>query len=464
MTLDLEPVPISSLLTNSMSIVREKALAHRVHMEMNAPESLVSISADARKVKQIVYNLLSNAVKFTAEGGHVSLRAARVSRAKVGQLSGSCAEVGQRSGSWKGRSFPLAVNEFEEFLEISVSDSGIGISPDGLKHLFRPFSQIDSGLARKFEGTGLGLAMVKLLAELHGGTVAVESSVNQGSCFTVWLPLRAPEEDAITSAKVPATSRVEARAGARIALVVEDDHKSAELLRVHLEAEGFTVLHAPSAEEALVLAVQQPVDLITLDILLPNMEGWEFLGRLKLLPDLRRTPVVIISIVADPGKGFSLGASAVMQKPISRQELYEALVDLGLFPLSQGQTLKVLVVDDDPKAVELIAVGILSLAGTVLRAYGGREAIDAAQQELPDVIVLDLMMPEVNGFDVVQALQRRPDTARIPILVITAKPITAEDRVKLSRYVTTIMEKAEFDSDRFMAEVRRAMSGRRLVG
>ena len=172
---------------------------------------------------------------------------------------------------------------------------------------------------------------------------------------------------------------------------------------------------------------------------------------------------MIISIVADRNKGFSLGAAAVMQKPISRQELYESLVDLGLFPLSQGETLKVLIVDDDPKAVELIAVRILGLASTVLRAYGGQEAIDAARRELPDVILLDLMMPDVNGFDVVEALRAQPGTARIPILVVTAKEITAEDRAKLNGYVWAIMEKDEFDRDRFTAEVRRAMTGRRSV-
>jgi PAS domain S-box-containing protein len=453
MTLDLEPVLISSLLANSLSIVREKAAAHNIHVEMDAPESLGSINADARKVKQIVYNLLSNAVKFTGKGGRVVLRASRVPRAEVGQLT----------GSWAGRSLPFAESAFTEFLEISVSDSGIGISVDGLDRLFRPFSQIDSGLARQFEGTGLGLAMVKVLAELHGGAVAVQSSVGEGSCFTIWLPERTLEEGAITSGKPPAAHRIEPPAGARTALVIEDDPKSASLIRVHLEAEGFTVLHAVSAENALELAIQQPVDLITLDILLPDMAGWEFLSRLKQLPELRRTPVVIISIVADANKGFSLGAAAVMQKPISRQELYESLVDLGLFPPSRGETLKVLVVDDDPKAVELIAVGILGLAGTVLRAYGGRQAIDAARLELPDVIVLDLMMPDVTGFDVVAALNERPDTARIPIIVVTAKQITAEDRERLSAYVTTIVEKGEFDSDRFTAEVRRAMSGRGLV-
>ncbi len=208
--------------------------------------------------------------------------------------------------------------------------------------------------------------------------------------------------------------------------------------------------------------MQQPVSLITLDIMLPNMDGWEFLSRIKQVPELQRIPVVIISIVADRNKGFALGAAAVMQKPISRQELYESLVDLGLFPLSLGQTLKVLVVDDDPMTVELVALRIRDLASTVLRAFGGRDAIDIARHELPDVIVLDLMMPEVNGFDVVEALKDHPATARIPILVVTAKQITAEDRARLTGYVTTIMEKAEFDSDRFTAEVRRAMSGRHV--
>jgi CheY-like chemotaxis protein len=420
---------------------------------MDAPEELGSIQVDARKVKQIVYNLLSNAVKFTVVGGDVTLRASRVPRAEVGQLA----------SAWAGRSLPLADNEFADFLKISVTDNGIGISPEGLEHLFKPFSQIDSGLARKFEGTGLGLAMVKLLAELHGGAVAVESAVGQGSCFTVWLPLRASEEGASTWAKAPPGARIERLPGARIALVVEGDLKSADLIRLHLETEGFEVLHAASAEAALVLAAQQPLALITLDIMLPNMDGWEFLSRIKQEPDLQRIPVVIISIAADRTKGFALGAAAVMQKPLSRQQLHDSLVDLGVFPLSQGETLKVLVVDDDPKAVQLIAVRIADLATTVLRAYGGREAIDAARQELPDVIVLDLMMPEVNGFDVVEALKEHPETACIPILVVTAKRITPEDHARLSGYVRTIMAKAEFDPDRLAAEIRRAMSGRHMV-
>jgi len=182
MMLDLEPVDVSSLLANSFSVVREKAAIRDIRLDIEAAGELGAIQVDERKVNQILYNLLFNAVKFTNVGGQVTLRASRVLHRDVGQLS----------GSWTGRSFPLADNEFAEFLRISITDSGIGIASDGLARLFQPFSQIDSGLARQFEGAGLGLAIVKRLAELHGGTVSVESALGEGSCFTVWLPLRAP--------------------------------------------------------------------------------------------------------------------------------------------------------------------------------------------------------------------------------------------------------------------------------
>jgi CheY-like chemotaxis protein len=344
----------------------------------------------------------------------------------------------------------------------------VGISAEGLERLFKPFSQVDGGLARKFEGTGLGLAMVKLLTELHGGTVAVESTMGEGSRFIAWLPIRAAEEAALVE-ETPADASLAQRSGFAVemgtALVVEDDCKAAELIRMQLEAEGFVVLHAASAEAALLRAAEQPLSLITLDIMMmPNMDGWEFLTRLKQMPALQRIPVVIISIAADRDKGFSLGAAAVMEKPISRQDLYQALVDASLFPLSKGQGLKVLIADDDPNAVELVAVRIAGLASSVLRAHGGRDAIDIARQELPGLIILDLMMPDVNGFDVVAALNERADTARIPIIAVTAKQVTAGDREQLSRYMTTVMEKTEFDAERFTAEVRRAVSGRRLGG
>jgi PAS domain S-box-containing protein len=460
MTLDLEAVHVHSLFANSLSIIREKAAVRHIRLTMDAPEELGSIQADARKVKQIVYNLLSNAVKFTSEGGEVTLRAGRVSRA----------EVGRPSGSWKGRSFPSKVDgDFAAFLKISVTDSGIGISPEGLERLFKPFSQIDSGLARRFEGTGLGLAMVKLLAELHGGQVAVESSVSEGSCFTVWLPVHArPMAVAVEvrRAIAPMPSLVAAHssrppAAGRTALIVEDEFKSAELMRVQLEAAGFEVLHADSSETALVLvskllATGTTLSLITLDIMLPNLDGWEFLTRIKQMPALACIPVVINSIVAERNKGFALGAAAILQKPLSRQELYDVLVELRLLSREEDRSLKVLVVDDDAKAVDLMVVCLKDLASTILRARCGREALVLAQKELPDLVVLDLMMPEMNGFEVAETLSKDPRTARIPILVVTAMEIATDERAKLNGYVTKIVEKRDFDAHRFAAEVRRA--------
>jgi PAS domain S-box-containing protein len=451
MVLDLESVDVGSLVANSLSIIREKAAARQIRLAVDAATGHVAFQADARKLKQIIYNLLSNAVKFTETGGQVALKAARVGRSEVGRLS----------GTWTGRSFPLQDSDFQEFLEISVADTGMGISPEHLEHLFKPFSQVDSGLSRKFEGTGLGLAMVKLLVELHGGVVAAESAVGEGSRFTVWVPFRAPSNEALAEPAAPEAPMGAAQPGARTALVVEDDYKSAQLIRLQLEAEGFHVLHAASAEDAMVLARQQALALITLDIMLPNMDGWELLKHLKQVPELRRIPVVIISIVADRNEGFALGAAAVIEKPISRQALYDSLLDLGLFPVSAGRTLKVLVVDDDPKALELFALRADGLASTVLRAHGGSEAIAVARAELPDLIVLDLMMPDLSGFDVVSALNDRPETSRIPILVVTAKEVTREDRAKLHGSVATIMSKADLNPERFVAEVRRAMSGRK---
>lgn len=189
MTLELEAVDLGSLLTNSLSIVREKAAAHRIQLEIEISDDLGLPELDMRKTKQIVYNLLSNAVKFSGHGGWVTLQAKRVPRACVGSLP----------GDWPVHSFALADNEYQEFFEICVSDSGIGISKKNMAKLFEAFSQIDSSLARKFEGTGLGLAMVKQLAELHGGTVAVASVEGEGAKFAVWLPLRSVNKSALST-------------------------------------------------------------------------------------------------------------------------------------------------------------------------------------------------------------------------------------------------------------------------
>ncbi|MDB5875147.1 MAG: hybrid sensor histidine kinase/response regulator, partial [Ramlibacter sp.] len=352
---------------------------------------------------------------------------------------------------------PLADSGYTEFLELSVTDSGIGISKENMGKLFQAFSQIDSSLARKFEGTGLGLAMVKQLAELHGGTVAVASAESEGACFAVWLPLREPaDEAAAAQMHVPVALD---RTQENVALVVEDDERSADLIRLLLEAEGFTVLCAASAEAALLVAPGHKLSLITLDIRLPGMDGWEFLQQIREDSGLAQVPVVIIASPEDCSLALARGAAAVLQKPISRVQLKASLASLGLEPVME-RIHTVLVVDDDPKAVEVIAAFLPAPAYAVVRAYGGNEALALARRLRPDLILLDLMMPEVSGFDVVDALQRDADTARIPVLVVTAKQVTAQDRELLNGHRGNsihVIEKTQFNSAGFLAEVRRAL-------
>ena len=446
MELELEPTDVASLLAASLTIVREKAAAARIDLDLDVSADLAVPALDLRKTKQIVYNLLSNAVKFSPEGGQVRMTARVVPRSAVGALP----------GDWPTYGFPLPPGDAEDFLEICVLDNGIGIAQEDLPRLFYAFSQIDSSLARQFEGTGLGLAMVKQMAQLHGGTVALASRAGSGARIAVWLPVL---DVAAARPPTPVQQPVQGVLTAGTALMVEDDDHTAELARLLLEAEGFTVVRATSGEEALLLAPQQPLALITLDIRLPGMDGWEFLARIREDALLARVPVVLVSGLVDKSLALAAGASAILQKPISRAQLRASLDQCGLRENLPG-TRTVLVVDDDPKSVEVIAAYLPQPAYAVVRAYGGAEAISLARQVVPDLLLLDLMMPEVNGFDVVEALQRDPVTASIPILGLTAKQITAEDQRTLASShdgVIRIGGKAAFDRQAFLAEVRRAL-------
>jgi PAS domain S-box-containing protein len=463
MTLELEPLQLTALVQSSLQVVREKAIAHHIRLltelgEMTNPlepgaDLLGDIWLDQRKVKQIIYNLLSNAVKFTPDGGEVHIAARQVGKDAVSNP------------------------RFDLYLELSVSDTGIGISAADQARLFQPFVQIDSTLGRRYSGTGLGLVMIKRLAELHGGAVGLHSELGKGSTFTVWLPWRtqadAPTIDAMpVPAQLPSTSpdvlsamatRVSPAATEQpLVLVVEDDDSAAELLRLQLQDIGFRVVRTANAEAALEMAALEIPDLLTLDIHLPGMDGWEFLERFKQQERFAGVPVVIVSIVADKGRGMSLGASQVLQKPISREEFSRALAAIGFSvgPEADPEQRTVLVVDDDPKAVQLLGAYLTPAGYQVLSAFGGQEGIDVARQQRPNLIVLDLMMPEVNGFDVVDALKGDINTATIPIVIVTAKQITAEDRALLEGAVLKVIQKSEFKQVGFIDEVKRAMRGK----
>ncbi len=451
MTLDLEHTPIAELLERALSIVKDKALQHRIALNSDIDPALGTLELDTRKAKQIVYNLLSNAVKFTPDGGRVTLRARRVARTVVAQW---------RTDAAAGMRLPLPPGDAAEFLEIAVEDTGIGIAPQDAQRLFKPFVQIDSSLGRRYTGTGLGLALVLKLAVLHGGTVALESETGVGSRFTVWLPWH----DAMPAAGNAALAvQLAASERARLVLLIEDNVHAAELITVQLEAESLNVVRAASAEEALALMNDLRPAVIILDIFLPGMDGWTFLERIKQAPSpWSNVPVVIASICDDTPRGIALGASEVLQKPVSREQMAATMRRVRSLP-GENQNTSVLIIDDDAKVVDLLAAYATESGYRPLRAYGGREGLALARSAHPDLVILDFLMPEVNGLMVAEALRDDARTASIPIVIVTSKSLSGAELADLNRCSDAVVEKYGFDRSRFVAEIGQVL-GKRFGG
>ncbi|PIT73872.1 PAS domain S-box protein [Limnohabitans sp. JirII-31] len=454
--LQLSAVNLLQLFQSSTLMVREKALNHAIELSTHIDQSIGTALCDERKVKQIIYNLLANAIKFTEHGGTVSLRIERCTRADI-----------TLNPALPGRLLELPTSDNQAFLHIAIEDNGIGIAPEDLPKLFEPFVQVDSSAARLQSGTGLGLSLVRRLAELHGGTVGVSSRLGMGSCFQVWLPYcevahtEAQEEDTehlLDSPALTVTSNTSLQPP--LALVIEDDEDAARLIAGQLQMDGFEVICAVTAEEGLVRAERRPPDLITLDIFLPLMNGFDFMRKLKASPKLKNTPVVLITASKEMDHGLALGARRVLHKPFSRAQLRSALSGLVVSPQPGTPKVRILIVDDNPKLVEFLATLLEAEGYGVTRTYGGAEAIHAVSVEVPDLMILDLMMPEVNGFEVALAMRQKPNSVHMPILVLTAMELSEEDRARLKLSVDSIMEKTHFNNAELLAEVRRALPKR----
>jgi PAS domain S-box-containing protein len=405
--MELVPAPIDVATALDDARVRMESLAgqkgHTIGVEVEP--QLPALSADAGKFRQIMDNLLSNAIKFTPNGGRIRMSARR-------------APAG-------------------DGIEVVVSDNGIGIKPEDQGRIFQEFEQLDNAYVREQQGTGLGLALTRKLVELHGGRIGVESQPGEGSTFRFVLPFepRAPEPPVWS-----AVERVTGGLAEPLVLVVEDDLRAGDLLGHFLKEAGYRVAHAATGNQALALAKSLKPDAITLDILLPGEDGLAILGQLKGGVDTKNIPVVVVSITDHRELGFSLGAIEWLVKPVQRDAFVES-VRKAVGTLPPGRTPTVLVVDDERATVELLTDTLTTQGFRALGAFDGREGITAAVTHRPDAIVLDLVMPGLTGFDVVRELRDHPAGRNIPILVFTAKELTAADRAHLKDSVQAIIPK-----------------------
>ena len=415
-----ESVDLVPLIDEVIGTARQLAEQNKNRLVVECQESLGPLTVDPMRLRQILLNLLSNACKFTKEG-EVALRARKVA---------------------DGRSW----------IEFAVSDTGIGMTAEQQQKLFEEFSQVDALTARRFGGTGLGLAITRKLARLMGGDVTVASEPGKGSIFTVRLP---------GGTDIPARTFTEGgrRPDGDCVLVIDDDATARELLTDQLRAEGFSVVTASGGLEGLKLAKEVHPSVITLDVIMPDLDGWSVLAALRQDSELSEIPVIMVTIVDQQRRGVALGAAGYLTKPIDREQLHRLVERFR----AQAQPTRVLLVEDDSFQRERMHAWLESQRWVVQEAANGREALDRLQQSKPDLILLDLMMPEMDGFQVVATLQKEVGWRDIPVIVITALDLDAKDRDRLNSGVQSVLVKETFQPADLVERIRRLAQTRTAV-
>jgi CheY-like chemotaxis protein/anti-sigma regulatory factor (Ser/Thr protein kinase) len=419
----LETFSIEQLVQEVSHVIEPIAKKNNNTFTVTCNPGIGQMYADATRVSQCLFNLLSNASKF-AQSGEVSLKISSISR------------------------------DDQEAISFQVSDTGIGMTPEQLKLLFKPFTQADASTTRHFGGTGLGLAITQRFCQMMGGSVSVESVHGKGSTFTLVIPRNvvARSLDVVQSTiESPAPSSVaKQQLGQRgTVLTIDDDPAVLELLERFLTKEGYRVITAGSGAEGLRLAAEAKPDAITLDVAMPEMDGWTVLRALKSSKDLNRIPVVIVTMTDDMAQGFALGAAEFLVKPVDRARLLSIVERLR--PTSAP--IHVLVVEDDPASREMLTRLLAGANCQVGVAANGVEALHELSQKPPDLILLDLMMPEMDGFEVVAAMQNNERWRSIPVVVITAKDLSDEDRARLNGHVARIFRKGTIARDELLTEL-----------
>ena len=440
--LELAPSSVDVLCEASLRMVKQNAQAKQQRMSSSIDGAIGRILADERRLKQALVNLLSNAVKFTPEGGSIGL-----------DVSGDPAR---------------------RTVSFTVSDTGIGIRQEDMGLLFEPFQQIDSRLSRQYAGTGLGLALVRKISELHGGSVSVTSEPGKGSRFTVTIPW----EEAVEPAK--AMTDLDPQPRIRKVLLIEDSSASVEVLNRYLREMGVQTIVQSCGTGALERVRQEKPDVVFLDLLLPDAVGWELLSAFKSDLELCKIPILVISDLDERVRGLSLGAAEYLVKPVTRQQLQWALMglttrksELGPPPPdpSEDSPLEgplLLLAEDNEIGASLLANYLRQAGGyRVARALDGHEAIRLARELSPQLILMDIQMPGMDGLEATRQLRADPQTCKMPIIAVTAlamaddeerclgagadaylsKPLSLRELLRIVKETLRRSSRFDFDSD-----------------
>lgn len=417
MDLFLETFAIAPLIQEVTATIQPLVAKNHNQLVVNCPAEMGAMHADLTKIRQSLFNLLSNACKFT-EQGIITLTVQRLDGAEI---------------------------------LFTVADTGIGMTLEQQANLFRPFTQADVSTTRNYGGTGLGLVITQKFCHMMGGTIGLESEPGRGTCFTIRLPERVEERS--TSEIKPdgssANSTPTVAAAENTILVIDDDSAVRDLMQRFLLREGFQVLTARSGEEGLRLAQQARPEVIILDVIMPDMDGWTVLSALKADPQLATIPVIMVTIVDDKTLGYALGAADYLLKPIDHDQLITLLQKYR----SEATADSILLVEDHPVNREILQRQLVKAGWRVLEAENGRRALERLTSEQPGAILLDLMMPEMDGFEFVNQLRQHPKWRSIPVIVLTAKDLTPDDRQRLDGQIQRIYQKGAFNREQLLNEV-----------
>ncbi len=476
MTLYLEDFEVAKLVQEVAATVQPLITKNGNTLKVECAADLGTMRADVTKVRQTLFNLLSNASKFTEKGvirlavrkgppsprpsppgeGETSAAARQSERTSLANALPTIPPLPGGEGRGEGERSTILADHASR-ITFHVSDTGIGMTPEQMSRLFEAFSQADASTTRKFGGTGLGLAISRKFCLMMGGDITVQSEPGKGSTFTVTLPVEVAEPVLPTS---PAPSDIvrpgPTRALHSTVLVIDDDPTVHDLMRRSLEKDGFRVETAADGKRGLELARQLKPAVITLDVMMPSMDGWSVLTALKSDPALANIPVIMLTIVDDKQMGFALGAADYFTKPIDFQRLHHVLEKYRKPTASQT----VLVIEDDVSMRDMLRRTLEKDGWQVAEAQNGRVGLEKLDGQVPALILLDLMMPEMDGFEFMDALRRREAGKHLPVIVITAKDLTEEDHRRLNGGVERIIQKGATSQNEVLKLVRAFMAGK----